>query len=348
MAPMREMPRKAFERWSAGWPDALASAVAAGLAWALAHKLLGHTQPVFAAVAAIVCLAPGLPSRGRQAVNMMIGLVTGILVGEILLLVPVFNDALRMTMITFIAMMAALSFGLAPVIAIQGGVSALLVIALDPITAGPTRLMDAVVGTGVALIFSQILLTPDPVRVIDNAVSRMLRLLAQGFAQTAKALAKCDRVGADAALTQFFASRESLDAVVAAINAARSLSRWSLRGRLSAAGVAEIARRYDRRAIRLFASTLLFAEALASALRNGHEPPSWLPSRVEMVASACAALADGSADRSDLTCPPPEWDSAPPGWHACLGHLRALENTLRILRRASGADPALTTPPAEA
>ena len=196
---------------------------------------------MFAAVAAVISLAPGLPSRGGQAVNMMLGLATGLLVGEVLLAVPILDAALRIALVTFLAMMAALSFGLAPVIAIQGGVSALLVIALGPTTAGPTRLADALVGTGVALLFSQVLLTPDPVRIIDDAVRRMLRLLAQGFAQSAEALAKRDGARAEAALAHFFTSRESLDAVVASINAARSLSRWSLRGRLAAGGVAEIA-----------------------------------------------------------------------------------------------------------
>src|SRR5829696_6570464 len=236
-------------------------------------------------------------------------------------------------------MMAALSFGLAPVIAIQGGVSALLVLALGPITAGPTRLMDAVIGTGVAVVFSQVLLTPDPVRVIDDAVSRMLRLMAQGFAQSAKALAERDRAKAETALTHFFTSRQSLDAVVAGINAARSLSRWSLRGRLAAGGVAEIAQRYDRRAIRLFASTLLFAEALVNALRNGHEPPASLPGRVELVASACSALADGSPHPLEPRSPA-EWEPAPAAWQACLEHLRAIENTLRVLRQTSAPDTA--------
>jgi hypothetical protein len=203
--------------------------------------------------------------------------------------------------------------------------------------------MDAVVGTGVALVFSQVLLTPDPVRVIDGAVRRMLRLLAQGFAQSAQALVQRDRARAETALTHLFTSRESLDAVVAGINAARSLSRWSLRGRLVAGGVAEIARRYDRRAIRLFASTLLFAEALANALRKGQEPPSWLPGRVDMVASACAALADRSANASGLTLSSAEWEPVPAGWQACLEHLRAIENTLRVLQEASHAETAVTS-----
>jgi uncharacterized membrane protein YgaE (UPF0421/DUF939 family) len=264
-------------------------------------------------------------------VNMMLGLATGLLVGEVLLAVPILDAALRIALVTFLAMMAALSFGLAPVIAIQGGVSALLVIALGPTTAGPTRLADALVGTGVALLFSQVLLTPDPVRIIDDAVRRMLRLLAQGFAQSAEALAKRDGARAEAALAHFFTSRESLDAVVAGINAARSLSRWSLRGRLAAGGVAEIARRYDRRAICLFASTLLFAEAVVNALRNGHEPPVWLPGCVEMIASACNTLADGATDDPEPSSPA-VWEPTPAGWQACVEHLRAIENTLRVLQ----------------
>ena len=125
--------------------------------------------------------------------------------------------------------------------------------------------------------------------------------------------------------------------MVAGINAARSLSRWSVRGRLAAGGVAEMARRYDRRAIRLFASTLLFAEALASALRKGYEPPPGLPDRLKRVANACAALADGSGDSPDPDTPVDK-EPATVGWEACLGHLGAVERTLIVLQKPSSSD----------
>ena len=73
-APLIE--RLAF-RWSSAWRDALASAIAAALAWILATHLLGHVHPVFAAISAVVCLAPGLPSHGKQAVGLMVGVATG-------------------------------------------------------------------------------------------------------------------------------------------------------------------------------------------------------------------------------------------------------------------------------
>lgn len=337
---MRSIARRVFERWSAGWADSLAAAVGAGLAWALSHQLLGHPQPVFAAVAAIVCLAPGLPNRGRQAINMMVGLVTGIVVGEGLLLIPVFNPALRLTIIAFTAMMAASSFGLAPVIAIQGGVSAILVLVLGPTMAGPTRLLDALVGTGVALVFSQVLLTPDPMRVIRNAAGQMLRALAQALAKAEEAVAERDPARADAVLADLFTSRESLNALVASLNTARSISRWSVRGRLAGNRVAEMAGGYDRRAVRLFASILLFVEALADALRNGQQPPGWLSDRISQLARACSAVANGSGPPMLSTRSSGE-DPVPANWKTCVEHVSAAEATLLALWHASALSDGL-------
>jgi uncharacterized membrane protein YgaE (UPF0421/DUF939 family) len=294
---------------------------------------------VFAAVAAIVCLAPGLPNRGRQAINMMLGLVTGILVGEILLLIPVFDPGVRLAIIAFTAMITALSFGLAPVIAIQGGVSAILVLVFGPMTAGTTRLVDALVGTGVALIFSQVLLTPDPVRVIRKAAAQMLRKLAAALAEASEALAERDPAAADAVLGDLFTSRESLNELVASLNTARNISRWSVRGRLAASHVAEIARGYDRRAVRLFASILLFAETLAGALRKGREPPDWLPDRMRRLAQACRAMANGSGPPTFCTRHRRE-EPATFEWQKWIEHLRAAEVTLVAMGRASALSKA--------
>lgn len=335
MIRIREIARAIIERWSVGWRDALASAVAGGLSWFVAHHLFGHPQPLFAAIAAIVCLSPGLPSRGRQAINMMLGVVTGVLVGEVLLALPDFNFALRIALITFAALMASLSFGLAPVIAIQSSVSAVLVTALGPETAGFTRLIDVSVGAGIALLFSQVLLTPDPVRLVEDAARRMLELMAQGFAQDAEAVAERDALKAQAALTHFFDERSSLLALGSGIALARSAMRWSVRGRLAPANAAEAAACYDRRAIRLYASTLLFAEALANALRRGDEPPPGLADRVGRLASLCRSIADGSAPPAQTSRP--AQDAGYPGWRTCLEHLQAVEQALYSLQQASSA-----------
>ena len=105
---------KVKSRWSLGWRDALASAIAAALAWIIARHFFGHIHPVFAAISAVVCLAPGLPSHGKQAVGLMVGVATGIIVGEAALWLPDAYPLLRLGFATFSAIaIAALLCGCA-------------------------------------------------------------------------------------------------------------------------------------------------------------------------------------------------------------------------------------------
>lgn len=143
------------ERWSKAWREVVASTIAAILAWIIAQQIFGHIHPIFASVIAIVCLAPGIPSHSKQAWSLVLGVATGILVGEIALVLP--NPVLRMCFGLFVSMMAASSFGLGPILPIQAGVSALLVLTLGPETAGYVRMTDVVIGTVVGLICGKFL-----------------------------------------------------------------------------------------------------------------------------------------------------------------------------------------------
>ncbi len=266
--------RLIVSRLTFAWRDALASAIAAGIAWVLAVWLLGHPRPLFAAISAIVCLSPGLPSHGRQAVGLMLGVTTGIVIGELSLLlpegmlVPEGLSLLRLASATFLSVVIAASFGQPAVVPIQAGVSAVLVLALGPESAGLTRMADVAIGVGAGLFFSQILLTPDPVRLVGVAADDLLIRLAHAFRDAAGAFAARDVVKAETALSAFSSAHGSLIALDAGIESARYAARWSIRGRLGARAVADMAARYDRRATRLYASSLLFGEALANALRK--------------------------------------------------------------------------------
>src|SRR5580693_1939807 len=64
----------------AGW-SVVQTPVAAGLAWYIAHTLLGHHQPFFAPTAAAVSLSKDRALRGQHALQLMVGVVLGISVG---------------------------------------------------------------------------------------------------------------------------------------------------------------------------------------------------------------------------------------------------------------------------
>lgn len=340
-------------RMATTWRDATASAVAAGVAWLLAAWLFGHAHPVFAAVSAIVCLSPGLPSHGRQAVGLMLGVATGIVVGEVALLlpegflVPEGLSLLRLVLATVSSMLVAASFGMAPVVSIQAGVSAVLVLALGSENAGFARLEDVAIGVSVGLLFSQVLLTPDPVRVIDTAADNLLLRLARAFEVAADAAATQDVRKAQAALRSFTAAHESLIALGAGIDASRYAARWSLRGRLAARNVAEMAARYDRRAIRLFASSLLFGEALADALRKGTAPvPNGLADAIRSAAHRCRGIPRPDATSGETTAVPLAAASVTDDWTSTVLHLQAtcaVLTRLEALEREAGV---VTSPPA--
>ena len=98
-------------RWSASWRSALACAVAAELSWFIAQHLFGHPRPVFAAVAAIICLSPGLPSYVHQGVGMMLGVAIGIVIGEAALVFKSVDGSVLICVVTVLAIMLAVSLG---------------------------------------------------------------------------------------------------------------------------------------------------------------------------------------------------------------------------------------------
>jgi uncharacterized membrane protein YgaE (UPF0421/DUF939 family) len=146
-----------FERESDAWREALASALGAALSWVLAQQLLGHQQPVFAAISTIVCLSPGLPSHTKQTMGLLLGVATGIVIGEPSLVLPNDIALLRITLAAFLSMIVAASYGLTAVVPIQAGVSAILITVFGPGTDGPNRMLDVAVGAAVGLLFSQML-----------------------------------------------------------------------------------------------------------------------------------------------------------------------------------------------
>jgi uncharacterized membrane protein YgaE (UPF0421/DUF939 family) len=154
---LSELFENVWHRWSGAWREVLASAAAAGLSWFLAERIFGHQKPVFAAMSAIICLAPGLASHSKQAVGLLLGAATGIVIGELSLALPDGIPVLKVILAAFLAMIIAASYGQTAVTPIQAGVSAILVIALGPATTGSVRMIDVAVGVAVGLIFNEAL-----------------------------------------------------------------------------------------------------------------------------------------------------------------------------------------------
>jgi uncharacterized membrane protein YccC len=68
----------------AGARPILHSAIAASLAWLLATEVVGHEQPFFAPISAVITLGLTVGQRRRRAVELAIGVVLGIAIADAL------------------------------------------------------------------------------------------------------------------------------------------------------------------------------------------------------------------------------------------------------------------------
>src|SRR5436309_9937868 len=184
------------------WPLAQ-TAIAASLAWLLAAKVLGHRSPFFAPIAAIVSLAATRGQRARRAVELMLGVALGVGVGTLLTRV-IGIGVVQLALIVGLAMAAAILVGAGRQLLTEAAVSATLVVTVSPTTQGfpPTRLLDALVGGAVALVFSQVLFPVHPVRVVREAAESVLGELGETLVEVARALDRGDVEAAEEALVR--------------------------------------------------------------------------------------------------------------------------------------------------
>ena len=149
----------------------LQAAVAASLAYFVAEVLVGHEQPFFAPIAAVICLSVTLGQRNRRAIELVFGVAVGLMVADLLVLV-IGNGTLQIAVVVLLAMAAAVFFGGGTMLVNQAAVSAVLVVVLQPPedVFSPDRFVDALVGGGVALGINY-LFPINPERLVERAAA---------------------------------------------------------------------------------------------------------------------------------------------------------------------------------
>jgi uncharacterized membrane protein YgaE (UPF0421/DUF939 family) len=172
------------------WP-LLQSTAAAPAAWWLARWLDNHPNPFFAPIAAVVALNASRGERGANALRLLAGVFVGIVAGE-LAISALGGGYGTLALATFTAMAVAFALGGPRVTIAQAASSAILTVAVADGQAGPNRLVDALIGAGVALVFTQVLFSPEPVALLRRAEAAALAEMADGLELTARALERGD------------------------------------------------------------------------------------------------------------------------------------------------------------
>jgi uncharacterized membrane protein YgaE (UPF0421/DUF939 family) len=275
---------------AARWPI-LQTALTATAAWLLAERLLGHDEPVFASIAAVVCVGATEGRRGRRSFELVGGVVLGITVGDLIVGLLGTGPA-QLLLLVVLAMTAATVLRGGELAVTEAAVSAILIGTLERPEGGVegARAFEAMVGGGLALVSNYLIFPPDPLLRANRAAQAVFSELGTALEAVARAIEGGD---VDAAERSLFRAREldrhvvELDAVLAdARDTARfSLARRSARPRLElfSRGAAHI-----DRAVR---NVRVLARASVRHLRGGSPPMPALAEAVRDLARAVWALA---------------------------------------------------------
>lgn len=179
------------------------AAIAAGVSWELARLIPGHTRPFFAPIAAVIALGADPGRRARQATELLLGVVLGILLGAGLVAV-IGIGGWQLVVGVAVALVLATALGAKPMIRNQAAVSVVLVVALhQPGTnIAVQRLVDSLVGGGVAIVMARFLFPTDPVALVEPALTDLRTQLAAAITDVADALESRDPERVEQALVR--------------------------------------------------------------------------------------------------------------------------------------------------
>jgi uncharacterized membrane protein YgaE (UPF0421/DUF939 family) len=216
------------ERLRMAWRSIFQASVSAAIAWLIATQVLGHPQPFFAPVSAIITLGITVGQRGRRAAEVALGVALGIAIADLLVL-QIGTGTLQLALVVLLATSAAIFLGSGQMLATQAAVSAALVATLQPPTDGVSfaRFLDALVGGGVALVINALVLPARPLDLMRRASEPLLEELAAVLEDVAVAVERRDMERAVASLQRARAIDELAHRFEEAVDVSRETTRYA-------------------------------------------------------------------------------------------------------------------------
>lgn len=286
--------RSAERRVLDSFTPVLQAAVAATLAWLVAHRVLGHQQPFFAPIAAAISLSTSYIQRSKRIAQMIAGVMLGIVVAE-LLHGLLGSSTAALGVIVLATMVIALALGVGffndgMMFPNQAVVSAVLVVTVHKHGTGAERAVDVLVGGAVAYVLGVGLFPAQPMSLLADTEADVLRTLAAKLNEVVGLL----RSGTCVTDEWTLATGHEIHRQLAALARARATARMNVRlaprrFALRTSVDAEVKRtgRLD-----LLANAVL--SLIRAATRRGGDSPG-LTDRIASLAGGIAGLAE--ADR---------------------------------------------------
>ncbi|HEY2771717.1 MAG TPA: FUSC family protein [Solirubrobacteraceae bacterium] len=267
------------------WPILQTAAAAVG-AWYLAVALGVEHRPAFASIAAVISLGAAFGERRQRAVQLVAGVMLGIVVAD--LLVRAIGGGLpQIGLLVVLAMLAAVVLGGEELLVGEAAVSAILVATLS--STATVRLLDVLIGGGVALAVHTLIFPPDPVTGAARATGAVFGELGSVLRDAAAALTAGDVRHAQAACDAAEELDQRITELRQAITVGSDTARWAPLRRSSRAAVEGYSRTAAHaelagRSVRVLTRTVL------AHVRAGRDTPPELAGAVRELGLAAWEL----------------------------------------------------------
>jgi uncharacterized membrane protein YgaE (UPF0421/DUF939 family) len=275
----------------------LQTAVAALGAWYLCVLLVPDPKPVFACIAAVVAIGASHGEHRQRALQLVAGVVLGLAVADVLIHF-IGKGPAQMAVLIILAMSIAVLLNGSELVISEAAVSAMLLLMVGPDAGAfsPNRILEAMIGGGMALAVA-LLVPPDPLLHVGRAAQPVFGELGRALERVAIALEAGDAERADAALID----ARQID--LTPLDAALATGRETVRTAPPRFAAREPVERYDRsfeqidHAVR---NTRVLARHAHRALRAGHAPAEVAPAVGDLARSVWAlAAAYDEPERAD-------------------------------------------------
>ncbi|MEV0467808.1 FUSC family protein [Nocardia tengchongensis] len=230
--------RKAADRVRSSLLPIVQCAIGAGVAWFIAHNVIGHERPFFAPMAAMISIGVSFGARLRRSIELIVGVAVGIGIGD-LFVSRVGTGGWQIMLLVVLAMCAAVFLDGGPVITMQAASSAVLVATLYPPGQGGAslRMIDALVG-GLVGIVVVAAIPLHPVRRAREQAAGILEVMGAALTECADGLLEQDAAKVKQALESVRGTQGAIDSLRNTLEGSQEIIRisplyWNSRTRLS-------------------------------------------------------------------------------------------------------------------
>ncbi|MEU8130437.1 FUSC family protein [Micromonospora sp. NPDC049049] len=264
--------------------------VAAALAWFVVFQFLGNPTPVLAPTTAVGIVAASMGSRLRRTIELLIGVVLGLAVGDTLM--PFFGiGAWQTGVVVVLAIIVAVLLKGGGSLLTQAGGTAVLIATLEPPVRDLSvpRFVDAAVGGLIGLAVGLLVVPIHPQRTVKRLAEPVLDPAIAAMHDLATALRLRDLDGAQRSLGALRGLGSRLTVLDEGLGAAQEVVRLAplrWRERPSLAFYTDAVRHMERS---LYAWRAI-ARRLTRVLRDGEPVPEELPAAIDLLADSVQML----------------------------------------------------------